>query len=202
MTTGNGKPAVYIRVSTLGQNEESQRAAVADWLATNGIENVQWYIDKASGTKTDRTEFNRLQADIFAGKVKTVIVWKLDRLSRSVRDGIMILDDWLRRGIRIVAVTQQLDFNGAVGKLISTVLLAVAEMENELRKERQAAGIAIAKLNGKYKGRKIGTTKSKPYRAVQLRLQGLKISEIAAVMKVSIMTVNRYLKQGIEEFND
>jgi DNA invertase Pin-like site-specific DNA recombinase len=131
MTTNNGKTAVYVRVSTLGQNEEGQRAAVAEWIANNGIGNALWYIDKASGTKTDRTEFNRLQSDIFAGKIKTVVVWKLDRLSRSVRDGIMILDDWLRRDIRIVSVTQQLDFNGAVGKLISTVLLAVAEMENE-----------------------------------------------------------------------
>jgi DNA invertase Pin-like site-specific DNA recombinase len=184
--------AVYVRVSTFQQNEAGQKAAIEEYLAANGIADAIWYTDKASGTKTDRKEFNRLQEAVFAGKIKTIIIWKLDRLSRSIRDGITILDEWIRRGIRIVSVTQQLDFNGAVGKLISTVLLAVAEMENELRKERQAAGIAAAKKFGKYKGRKTGATKNKPDRAVQLRLMGLTVAEIAAMLRVSRATVYNY----------
>ncbi|GHT22371.1 DNA-invertase [Planctomycetales bacterium] len=190
-----GKTAVYIRVSTLHQNESGQREDIEKYLAAHGISGAVWYTDKASGTKSERPAFLRLQRDIFAGKIKTIIVWKLDRLSRSIRDGITVLDEWLKRGIRIVSVTQQFDLNGSVGKLISTVLIAVAEMENELRKERQAAGIAAAKRFGKYKGRKAGTVKKRPERALQLRLYGLRINEIAAAMRVSKSTVYNYLKR-------
>ena len=100
------------------------------------------------------------------------------------------------RGLRLVSVTQQLDFNGAAGKLIASVLFAVAEMEQETRRERQAAGIAVAKSRGKYRGRKAGSTKGKPARAVRLREQGLADSEIASALGVSRRSVQRYLAAG------
>ena len=146
--------SVYIRISTVGQNEAGQRAEIDKWLAGNGIADATYYVDKDTGDNLDRPEFIRLQADIFAGRVKTVIVWKLDRLSRSLRDGIDTLCDWLGKGVRLVSVTQQLDFAGPAGKMIASVLFAVAEMEQQTRRERQAAGIAIAKNNGVYQGRK------------------------------------------------
>ena len=73
---------VYIRISTVGQNEAGQRAEIDKWLAGNGIADATYYVDKDTGDNLDRPEFIRLQSDIFAGQVKTVIVWKLDRLSR------------------------------------------------------------------------------------------------------------------------
>jgi DNA invertase Pin-like site-specific DNA recombinase len=96
----------------------------------------------------------------------------------------------------VVSVTQQIDFNGAMGKMIAAVLLGVAEMEQEMRKERQAAGIAAAKAKGIYFGRKKGTTKSKPERVSELRAKGLKDSEIAASLGISRSTVQRYLRQA------
>ena len=89
------KTAVYIRVSTVGQNEAGQRREVERWLAGNGIESVKWYVDRETGDNLNRPAFARLQADVFAGQVKTVVVWKLDRLSRSLQDGINTLCDWL-----------------------------------------------------------------------------------------------------------
>ena len=80
------KTAVYIRVSTVGQNEAGQRQEIKRWLAGNGLEAI-WYIDKESGNHLDRPEFQRLQAEIFNGTIKTVVVWKLDRLSRSLQYG-------------------------------------------------------------------------------------------------------------------
>ena len=59
------------------------------------------------------------------------MVWKLDRLSRNLRDGINVLADWCDKGLRVVSVTQQIDFNGATGKMLAAVLLGVAEMEQE-----------------------------------------------------------------------
>ena len=152
-----------------------------------------WFKDKATGNNLDRPEFKRLQESVFNGEIKTVVVWRLDRLSRSLRDGINTLCDWLDKSIRVVSVTQQLDFKGPTGKLIASTLFAVAEMEQETRRERQAAGIAAAKERGQYLGRRLGTTKAKPTRAATLRQRGLNDSEIATSLGVSRRTVQRYL---------
>ena len=190
------KVACYVRVSTVGQNEAGQRTEIRNWLKGNGIdpERVDWYIDKKSGDDLDRPAFEDLQKNVFAGSVSTVVVYKLDRLSRKLRDGINTLCDWCDRGLRVVSVTQPIDFSGTVGKMIAAVLLGVAQMEQETRRERQAAGIAEAKDHGKYKGRKSGTTKAKPERAVQLRDKGLTSDEIATAMGVSRNTVFRYIR--------
>jgi len=155
--------------------------------------NLQWFVDKESGDTLDRPQFARLQRAIFAGEVDTVLTFKLDRISRSLRDGINTLTDWLEKGVRLVAITQGLDFSGPTGKLIASVLFAVAEMEQSTRKERQAVGIALAKEDGKYKGRKPGSTEADPHRAKQLKRQGLKDDEIASALGVTRRTVQRYL---------
>jgi DNA invertase Pin-like site-specific DNA recombinase len=138
-------------------------------------------------------------ARVFAGKIGTIVVYKLDRLSRKLRDGINALCDWCEWGLRVVAVTQQIDFNGTVGKMLAAVLLGIAEMEQETRRERQAAGIAVAKKSGKYKGRKIGTSKAAPSRALELREKGLTAVEIATGLGVSRNTVFVYLRQSKSE---
>ena len=97
------------------------------------------------------------------------------------------------RGLRVVSVTQQIDFNGAMGKMLAAVLLGLAEMEQEVRRERQACGIAAAKERGVYKGRQRGTTKSQPRRATELCQQGLTLIEVAAALGVSTRTARRYL---------
>lgn len=185
--------AIYIRVSTVGQNAASQRNEIDRWLKGHGIDDATFYVDKKTGDNLNRPEFEKLQAAIFAGEVKTVVVYKLDRLSRSLKDGINTLTDWLKQGVRIVSVTQQLDFSGATGQLVAAVLFAVAQMEQETRRERQAAGIAAAKAAGTYLGRKAGTTKAKPQRAQELRNKGLAVPEIAEAMGVSQRTVFNYL---------
>ncbi len=188
------KTAVYVRVSTVGQNTDSQQREIERWLLGNGIADAEWYIDKASGTSLDRSAFEKLQRDIFDGRIKTVVVWKLDRLSRSLKDGINVLTDWCDRGLRVVATSQMIDFNGSLGKMLAAVLLAMAEMENETRKERQTVGIAAAKAKGTYLGRQKGTTKGKPARAKTLKEKGLTPDEISTAMGVSLRTVFRYLK--------
>jgi DNA invertase Pin-like site-specific DNA recombinase len=154
----------YVRVSTVGQNEAGQRAEIDRWLAGNGIRpgSVRWFVDKKSGDNLKRPAFEQFQAAVFAGDVGTIVAYKLDRISRSLRDGINTLGDWCEKGVRVVHTSQQLDFNGTVGKMIAAVLFAVAEMEQENRRERQAAGIAEARKAGKYRGRKPGATKADP----------------------------------------
>src|SRR4051794_41412362 len=98
-----------------------------------------------------------------------VVVWKLDRVSRRQRDGVNLLADWCERGVRVVAVTQQIDLSGTVGRMVASVLFGLAEIESEYRLERQAAGVAGAKERGAYRGRRRGTTKAGPPPAGELR---------------------------------
>ena len=186
------KVGVYIRVSTVEQNLDGQRLAIQTWLDGQGLTAV-WYEDKSTGNNLDRAAFTALQQDVFNGKVKTVVVYKLDRLSRSLRDGINVLTDWLDAGIRVVSVTQQLDFSGAAGKLIASVLFAVSEMETETRKERQADGIKAAKAKGVYKGRAKGSSTVDSGRVQELKAQGLKVTEIATSLGISRQSVYSHL---------
>lgn len=186
--------AAYLRVSTVEQNEAGQRREIERWLKGNGITDVVWFIDRQTGDSLDRPAFVAMQAAVFAGEVKTIVCWKLDRLSRKLRDGIETLCKWCDNGLRVVSVTQQIDFAGTTGKLIASVLFAVSEMEQETRRERQAAGIAAAKERGVYQGRKLGTLKASAARAIALREKGNTVAEIAAAMSISSRTAARYLK--------
>jgi DNA invertase Pin-like site-specific DNA recombinase len=67
---------------------------------------VQWFEDRDSATNMRREAFQQLQAAIFAGTITTVIVWKLDRLARSLKEGVNVLADWCKRGVRVIAITQ------------------------------------------------------------------------------------------------
>ena len=102
------------------------------------------------------------------------------------------LADWGELGVRVVVVTQQIDLSGSVGRLVASVLFGLAEIEQEYRRERQAAGITVAKRKGVYRGRLKGTTKAKPARAQALRARGLSAAEIANALRVGPRTVFRH----------
>jgi DNA invertase Pin-like site-specific DNA recombinase len=188
---------VYIRVSSNNQRIDSQRAEIQRWLTAHGhdLDTVQWFEDVESATVITRTGLNALQEAIFAGEVRMVVVWKLDRIARSMREGINTLSRWCECGVRVVSVTQQIDLAGTVGHLVAGVLFAIAEIELQHVKERQAAGISLAKQRGVYKGRKHGTFKARPERARELRKKGMTLSEIAQALNVDRRTVTRYLKK-------
>jgi len=95
--------------------------------------------------------------------------------------------------VRVVVITQQLDLSGAVGRLVASVLFGLAEIEHEYRRERQAAGIAVAKRKGRYHGRAKGTTKAQPARARLLHERGFTVAEIRQALQISPRTVYRYL---------
>lgn len=186
--------AVYARVSTDEQNIEGQEQVIRQWLASNNVTtNYTWFEDKGvSGETINRPALRRLQRGVQEGKFDTVVVYRLDRLSRSMVDGVNMLSTWLKDGVRIVSVTENLDFAGTVGQMVAAVLLAVAQMETEVRRQRQAHGIAAAKVNGVYKGRKPGSFKGNPQQVKALRSRGWTYSEIAKQLGVSLRTAKRY----------
>src|SRR6267142_1003063 len=120
--------ACYCRVSSPRQKIDSQKAEIIRWLQGCGIASsaVQWFEDTETGTALRRPAFERLQHAIFAGTITMVVVWKLDRLSRRLRDGVNLLAEWCEHGVRIVVVTQQLDWHGAVGHMMASVLFGLA----------------------------------------------------------------------------
>jgi DNA invertase Pin-like site-specific DNA recombinase len=185
---------VYIRVSSpKGQKTDSQRSELEAWLKRHRHKAAQWFEDHESGATIHRVAFQHLQAAIFAGKIDTVVVWKLDRLARNLKEGVNVLADWCQRGVRVIAITQQIDLSGPVGHLIASLLFGIAEIELQHAKERQAIGISLARKRGVYTGRKSGTTKAAPSRARALKKQGLTIAETAKALGIKERTVYHYL---------
>lgn len=188
---------VYIRVSTADQKTNAQRTEIKRWLKAHGHDGdaVQWFEDKESGSHMSRGGLESLNVAIFAGDVKMVVIWKLDRIARSHKEGINTLYEWCDAGVRVVSVTQQIDLSGTVGKVVAGVLFGLAEIELTHIRERQAAGIADAKAKGVYRGRKPGTLKANPARARELKAAGMKPSEIMKALGIkSRTTLSSYLK--------
>jgi len=184
--------AIYPRVSSKTQDTRSQEADLKRW-AESQTEPVQFFREKKTGTSMDRTEWDRLQAAIEAGEISTVVVWRLDRLGRTASGLTRLFDDLRARKVNLISLKDGLDLNTAAGRLMANVLASVAQYETEVRSERQAAGIAAAKERGVYRGRKPGSTKATPRRAVTLRSKGLTVREIAQALGVSERTAKRYL---------
>jgi len=184
--------AAYVRLSS----EKKDEAEIENWLQYRGIDRyqVEWIGDK----ENDRKRFDKLQQAIESGQVKCVVLWKLDRLSRRLRDTVNILADWANRGLKLVVVSQRLEIDGSEGRKIATLLKGLVEIEQAFRKERQEAGIAVARKKGIYKGRKKGTTKTRPERARQLKESGLSPAAIATELGISKRTIFRHCRQGIE----
>ena len=136
----------YVRVSTQEQNEGRQVAAL------QSHEIGKWFIDKASGKNTDRPEFQRMMEYVREGD--TVYVEDFSRLSRSVADLLNVLNDFDKRGIRMVSLKERMDTHTPQGKLFMTITAAINEFERANILERQREGVELAKQRGVYKGRK------------------------------------------------
>jgi DNA invertase Pin-like site-specific DNA recombinase len=188
--------AVYIRVSTLKQETglDSQQSALEEYCKNHGISNYKVYKDRLTGGNLDRPALQRLQDDIFRGRVDTVVVWKLDRLSRSLKDGINLLCSWLEKDIRIIAISQNFDLSGAVGKMIMSLLLGIAEMERANIRENIVRGLHRAKQKGIQLG---GSDPQYNYSEITaLKNQGMSVSQISRHLGCTRQTVYTALKQG------
>lgn len=186
------KAAVYLRVSTLDQEKgiASQEQAVRAYLKGHNLEAVT-FRDRLSGKNLERPGFKKLQKAIFLGQVDTVIVWKLDRLSRSLRDGVVVLSDWLEKGVRVIAISQQLDFGGAAGKLLAAVLFALGEMERDNLRENTKRGLAAARARGVVLGRpRVVDGKA----IAALKQEGLGAAAIAEKLAISRQSVYMALR--------
>jgi DNA invertase Pin-like site-specific DNA recombinase len=185
--------AVYLRVSSKSQDVASQEQDLKRWADTRD-EPIEWYRDKFTGKTMDRPGFNRPEREIAAGNVTTLVVWRLDRLGRTAKGLTALFDDLSQRKVNLISLRDGLDLATPAGRLMANVLASVAAYETEVRSERQMAGIAAAKANGKRFGRPPGTKKSripdcKRNAIVAHKAAGWKISDIARAVGLARKTV-------------
>lgn len=149
------KTAIYIRVSTDDQHVNAQYNEIIRTIPSTGYYSV--YNDSGvSGTTANRKELQRLFKDIEEGRINKVIVYKMDRLFRSLKDLINTLTLWDQKGVVFVSVKDNVDLSTPTGRLMMHLLGAFAEFEASLIRERVKAGMKNAKQNGTRSGKPIG----------------------------------------------
>lgn len=188
------RAAIYARVSTTnhGQDVNMQLHELRQFADARGWQLVGEYVDAGiCGAKEKRPALDRLMADAHKRRFDVVTVWKFDRFARSVSHLLRALENFNALGISFVSLTEQMDTTTPTGKMIFTVLGAVAELERSLIAERVRAGLR----NARAKGKRIGRPRAAVDAAwiARLRAQGRTVREIAAELGYSRSLVHKTL---------
>jgi DNA invertase Pin-like site-specific DNA recombinase len=186
------KAAIYARVSTSnnGQDPTMQTRELREYCERRGWTLAGEYVDVGiSGTKEKRPELDRMMADAHRRKFDVVAVWKFDRFARSVSHLLRALETFKALGIDFVSYSEQMDTSTPTGKMVFTVLGAVAELERSLIVERVKAGLRNAKAKGKRLGRPQIIVDSS--RIAALRERGASWPQIAKQLGVGVGTAYR-----------
>ena len=187
--------AIYVRISTLNQRIDSQEQELKRYCRQRGWTNLSWYIDRISGGKSSRPELDRLVRDMRAGNVERLVVYKLDRLGRSLTHLALILDEMNRLNIPLVASSQGIDTSDSnpAGRLQLGVLMAVAEFERSLIKERVNSGLAAAKARGVQLGRP-ATINGRAVEVHKLKAKGFGLRAISRELEMPVSSVHKALQ--------
>ncbi len=179
----------YARVSTDGQNLDMQIAA----LEAAGCDRI--YKEHASGADRARQRLEQAIGGLKEGD--SFVVWKLDRLGRSVAHLVDLADGFRKRGVDLVSLTEGIDTRTTSGKMIFHIIAAMAEMERDLASERVKAGMQIAIKGGRRVGRPPKITPEKARAARTLLESGQGLSGIAEALDISVSSVKRALTATI-----
>lgn len=181
----------YARVSTPEQDLTPQLEAL------RGAGCDRTFSDKASGAKANRAGLAEALSHSRAGDV--LVVWKLDRLGRTMKGLVDLAAELADRGVGLRSLTDGIDTSGTAGKLVFHILAAMAEMERDLNRERTTAALIIARREGRVGGRKTVMTPKRLAAARQLVASGMSIREIAPAIGVSVPTLYRHLPAPVQE---
>lgn len=183
--------AIYARVSTTnGQDPTMQTRELREYCERRGWTVASEYVDTGiSGTKDRRPELDRLNTDAHRRRFDCVVVWKFDRFARSVSHLLRALETFNSLGINFVSLSESMDTSTPAGKMVFTVLGAVAELERSLIVERVRAGLRNARAKGKRLGRpRVAVDRA---RIAALRAQGLSWAVVCCEMGLSKGTAQR-----------
>ncbi len=188
--------AIYARVSTASQTEENQLLQLRETAKRFGWNIIAELRDHGiSGTKSeeDRPGFQQLWALVRQRKVDVVVVWSIDRLSRSLTDLLRFVSEIQSCGCDLFSLSQNIDTTTPSGKLCFSVFGALAEYENGLRRERIMAGLERAKAEGKKLGRPSRINEAVVTSVRLLREKGLSIHNIAKQLRIGVGTTQKIL---------
>lgn len=171
----------YARVSTFDQNLELQLEA----LRSSGCDRI--FEDKISGAKSKRPGLDKLIKVLRPGD--TVVVWKLDRMGRSLIHLVELLNFFLSNSIEFISVTEGIKISTSIGRFAYTMLSAAAELERENIIERTRAGLAVARANGRIGGRRSKLTPEQWEQAGRLLAQGVPRKQVALIYDVALSTL-------------
>lgn len=196
--TDQRRVALYVRISTTnGQSPQMQLAELRDYCRNRRWKLYAEFVDKGiSGSKDSRPELDKLMKDAHRRRFDVVAVWKFDRFARSVSHLLRALETFRSLGIEFISVSESIDTSTPAGKMVFTVLGAVAELERSLIGERVKAGLRTAKA----KGTKLGRPALKTLNKVEIRQlrqdrrNGMHFKQIAERHGVSVWTAFQVAK--------
>jgi len=188
--------AIYGRVSCVDQHPETQILDLRHMARQRGYEIVREYTDKITGTKAKRPGLDELLRDARRGQFDVVLVWACDRLARSVRHFLEVLDELNHLNIEFISFRENLDTSGPLGRAVVVIIGAVAELERNLIIERVRAGMRRARLEGRHIGRQPLIIDRAA--VLQERTHGRSLSQIAQTFRISRASVSRILKEAKE----
>ena len=186
------RAALYTRVSSVDQHPETQLLDLRQMAAQRGYEIVQEYVDRISGAKAKRPGLDQMMADARRGRFDVVLVWASDRIARSVKHFLEVLDELNRLNIEFASFREQIDTGGPLGRAIVVIIGAIAELERSLIIERVRAGMRRARLEGTHIGRNPLTLDREAIH--RDRCQGQSLRQIAKGHRISTATVQRVLR--------
>ncbi len=187
------RAALYMRVSSLDQHPETQLLDLRQMAAQRGYEIVNQYVDRISGAKARRPGLDELMRDARRGRFDVVLVWASDRIARSVKHFLEVLDELNRLNIEFVSFREQIDTGGPLGRAIVVIIGAIAELERTLIVERVRAGMRRAKLEGRHIGRR--PLELNREAILQDRRRGQSLGQIAKAHRISRATVHRVIHE-------
>ncbi len=156
------KIGLYARVSKDEQNIETQLVALKDYCQRNNYKITETYLDNGiSGSTDNRPAFNKMLEDMRNGKINCVIVYKLDRIGRSLQHLLNLFEEFKNRDIEFISLTQNINTNTPEGKMFLRMLMVLAEYERELIVSRINSGLDRARAEGKTLGRPFGSKDTK-----------------------------------------
>jgi DNA invertase Pin-like site-specific DNA recombinase len=188
------KAAIYTRVSTADQHPETQLYDLREMARQRGYEIVQEYHDTISGAKSKRPGLDLLMADARRRKFDVVLVAAFDRVARSVRHFLEVLDELSRLNIEFISQRESIDTGGPLGRAIVVIVGAIAELERSLIVERVKAGMRRARLEGRRIGR--APLKIDREQVIRDRHAGLSLSRVAQKHGISRASVCRLMKEA------
>ena len=186
------RAALYMRVSTLDQRPESQLHDLRQMAAQRGYAIVHEYTDRISGTKARRPGLDQMMSDARRSQFDVVLVWASDRIARSVKHFLEVLDELTRLNIEYISFRENIDTGGPLGRALVVIIGAIAELERSLIVERVRAGMRRARLEGRHIGR---NPLKLDHAGIQRdRGQGKSLRAIAKGHRISAATVWRVLQ--------